>query len=157
MSLIFLCAINSNGAPPFPIPQRSWYKDGELVYTANDGTLPDASEYIMKYPIFMPGVLEPQALFLYDDGTIFYSIPIYFIINYNDLIPDLIPDIADKEAVRRYLFNHLLGNWTCFVSNNLGNDSVSYIITDCGKNCANIDTHVQHLVRHDDLQREIVN
>ena len=132
-----MCRINSNGATPFPIPQRSWYKDGELVYTANDGTLPDASEYFMKYPILMLGVLEPQSLHLFANGDLAYITDVNNITNNN-----LIPDIADKEAARRYVFNHLLGNWTCFVSNNLGNDYVSNII--CGKNCANIGTHVQH-------------
>lgn len=113
---------------PLPTPTRSWFKDGELIYSALLDDPPDASKFLMNNTIFVLGVLDPATLTLPSDGKIYYNTQVV-----NITSPSLIAHITTIDQAREEVFDFVLGNWTCVVSNNLGTVSLQHIISECGK------------------------
>ena len=113
---------------PQPTPTRSWYKDGNLVYTAEIGVMPDVTELFMNNTILQPGVLEPQIISLTTDGQILYNIHVD-----NISQPMLLLGGTTINKAREQVFDFLLGIWTCVVSNSFGTTFVNYMISECGK------------------------
>ena len=114
---------------PQPSPRRTWFKDGEQVYSAISGFTPDPSEFVMMNPILMPGVLDPITFSTLSDGSIVYNYEVE-----NITSPQLLPpNTTTEEEAEQQVFELLLGNWTCMVNNTLGSATITYVITDCGK------------------------
>ena len=124
------CDVLIYSPTPIPNPQRTWMRNNDVVYTAELGAAPDASEFIMNNTILMPGVLDPQTFTVLSDGQIFFTYQVE-----NISAPGMIPDVMSTEAAERILFNLLLGTWTCSASNELGSDSITYTIRECGMLC----------------------
>ena len=118
----------SNPPTPQPLPLQSWFKDGELVYTAPLGTIPDIEDFVMDKQVLMPGVLDPTTFTADGDGTISYSTVVM-----NISIPVFLPPNTTIEQARQMLFDLLLGNWTCVANNSLGTSSVTHIVRECGE------------------------
>ena len=130
-SLNLECDVHNDPANlpnPQPTPTRSWYKDGTLVYTAQLGVMPDATEFFMNNTILQLGVLEPKIMLLTTDGQISYNINVD-----NITVPALLPQGTTINHAREQVFNLLLGIWTCVVSNRFGTTFVNYTISECGK------------------------
>lgn len=121
------CEILNN---PQPNPTRSWFKDDELIYSVLSGTSVSPTHYYMKYPILSLGVLEPPVFSPTSDGTIYFNHEVKNITNPDELSPN-----TTIEQAQRMVLEHLVGNWTCKVSNTFGSPiSVTYIIIDqCSK------------------------
>ena len=114
---------------PQPSPRRTWFKDGEQVYSAISGFTPDPSEFVMMNPILMPGVLDPITFSTLSDGSIAYNYEVE-----NITSPQLLPPgTTTIDEAKQQVFELLLGNWTCMVSNTLGSATITYVISDCGK------------------------
>ena len=122
-----LCEILSN---PQPNPTRSWFRNDELIYSALSGTSVSPTDYYMKYPILSLGVLEPSILSATSDGTIYFNYEVKNITNSDELFPN-----TTIEEAQRMVLEHLVGNWTCTVSNTFGSViSITYnIIHQCSK------------------------
>ena len=118
----------SNPPTPQPLPLQSWFKDGELVYTAPLDNTPDIDDFTMDNPVLIPGVLVPTTFTASADGTISYSTEVMNI----TFLPQLPPSTTTEQA-RQMLFDLLLGNWTCVANNSLGTSSVTYTIRECGE------------------------
>ena len=98
---------------PHPNLQRSWFKDGELVYLAPHGYSPDASDFLAANPLLHPFSFLP--LF---DGTILLNIEIENI----------------TSPILLQLVEQLVGNWTCVLNNTFGSASRTYIVMEeCGE------------------------
>ena len=119
------CEILGN---PQPNPLRSWFKDGELVYSAINGFSPNPSDFFMNNPILVPGVLDPITLSALSDGTIVYNYEVR-----NITSPQQLPPGTTEAQIEQQVFDLLLGNWTCIVNNTLGSTTITYLITDCGE------------------------
>ena len=121
------CEIHNN---PQPNPTRSWFKDGELVYSVLSGTSVSPTAYYMKYPILEFGVLEPPVFSAISDGTIYFNYEVKTI-----AFPDELSPNTTIEQARQMVLEHLVGNWTCKVNNTFGSAiSITYIIIDqCSK------------------------
>ena len=115
---------------PQPRPLRTWYKDGNLVYSEPSGDPVDNDEYSMENEILIPGVLEPATYSLFSDGSIRYNYAVQ-----NISVPQFLPaNITTIEQARDEVFDLLLGNWTCAVNNSLGAPPpITYLIRECGK------------------------
>ena len=105
---------------PRPSPrsnlQRSWFKDGELVYLAPVGAVPDASDFLAANPLLAHGVFHPFTFFPFSNGTILLNIEI------------------DNITSSFLLVEQLVGNWTCVLNNTFGSASRTYIVTkECGE------------------------
>jgi hypothetical protein len=113
-----------------PIPQRSWYKDGELVYSTEvySSEVPDASAFFAANPLLEIGVLSPPPIHTLADGSILLSNQVE-----NITSPSLLPPGTTVEQVREQLRSFLLGNWTCKLNNTLGDASHTHMIRDCSK------------------------
>ena len=122
------CDLTDTGTTVFPIPQRTWTRNGVPVYTANAGDNPDVMEFVMNNTVLMLGVLEPQVFSVLADGSIVFQPNVV-----NITTPSLIPDIPDLNAATNAVFNLLLGSWTCNISNNLGGEAITYTVRECGK------------------------
>lgn len=123
------CDVPIDSPPtPIPNPQRTWMRNNNVVYTAELGAAPDASEFFMNNTILTPGTLDPQPFTVLSGGQIFFNYQVD-----NISAPGMIPDVMSIEAAERILFNLLLGTWTCSASNELGSDSVTYTIRECGE------------------------
>ena len=122
------CKIQADPPIPLPTPSRSWFKDGELVYTAPLETVPDVDEYTMANPVLITGVLTPGVFSATADGTIFYNTEVE---NITFAMP--LPPGTTVEQARVMVFDGLLGNWTCVGNNTLGSSSVTNIIRECGE------------------------
>ena len=113
---------------PLPSPQRSWYKDDELVYSALVGNSPNASEFFAANPLLAMGVLNPPPIHILSDGSILLSNQVE-----NITLPSLLPPGTTLEQVKEQLYALLLGNWMCKLNNTLGNASHTYMIRECSK------------------------
>ena len=113
---------------PQPSPLRSWFKDGELVYSTISGLTVDPNDFLMDNPILVPGVLDPSPFTALGDGRIFYN---YDIMNIS--VPSMLPPGTTLEQATQEVFDLLIGNWTCLVNNTLGSSTVTYVIRECGK------------------------
>ena len=118
----------SNLPRPQPLTLRSWFKDGELVYTTTLDTTPDIEDFVRDKPVLIIGVLYPTTFAATVDGTISYSTVVMNI----TFQPPLPPNTTIEQA-RQVLFDLLLGNWTCVANNSLGTSSVTYITRECGE------------------------
>ena len=123
------CDVSNDQPHPLPVPMRSWFKDGELIYTQLLHSTPDASEFLMNHTILQLGVLDPHIFLLLTSGGIYYNTQVT-----NITLPSMLTDrsITIDEA-SELVFSILLGKWTCIVSNSLGTSSVHYVISECGK------------------------
>lgn len=121
------CGIQSSPVL-YPTPVRSWFRNGELVYTAFHGYPPDVSDFIMKHTILMPGVLDPVVFIATSSGSITFDT---HVVNISQ--PMAIPSVTTVEGAREQVFNLLIGNWTCVVTNELGTDSVTHTFTSCSE------------------------
>lgn len=119
-----------NNAQPTPV--RTWFKDGEVVYSETVGFSIDLdSEYLMQRPILTPGVLNPITLTLLSAGTVIYNYLVF-----NITMPQALPDDFTLQQARQEVFEILLGTWTCIVNNTLGSTPpITYTIRECGKCC----------------------
>ena len=54
---------------PIPAPQRSWYKDGELVYSISSDIHPNALEFLAANPLLDAGDLT--SLRTYSSGSLY--------------------------------------------------------------------------------------
>ena len=125
------CTILGDIPQPVPLPDRSWFRDGILVASAQSGqNLNLEASFTMMFPIFIAGVFDITAITLTADGLISYTTR--FINITMPMLGDLPPDI-DLPTARAMVFNLLPGTWTCFVNNSLGSASVEYVIRECGK------------------------
>ena len=123
------CSVTSHTSQSlYPIPQRSWFRNDALVYTAKVYNVPDVSEFIMNNTILMLGVLEPQVFSILVDGSIIF---IHRVMNITT--PSLIPDVKNIHDASNIVFSLMLGTWVCTAVNNLGNDSVTYTVRKNGK------------------------
>ena len=120
---------------PHPIPrptlQRSWFKDGEFIYSAQVGSVPwpDASDFLAANPLLAHGVLHPFSFFPFSNGTILLNIEID-----NITSPFLFPPGTTLELARVQLVEQLVGNWTCVLNNTFGSASRTYTVTKkCGE------------------------
>ena len=113
---------------PIPIPQRSWYKDGELVYSAPVFSVPDASAFFAANPLLGLGALSPPPIRTLSDGSILLSNHVE-----NITSPSLLPPGTTVEQVKEQLRTLLLGNWTCTLNNTLGDASHTHMIRECSK------------------------
>lgn len=115
---------------PKPYPQRTWYKDDELVYSTLSDSDPNDTEFLAANPLLAMGivVLDPSPFHqqLIVDGSILLH-------NRIENVTSLPPGVATLKEAREKLFTLLLGNWTCKVNNTLGSTSRTYIIKECGK------------------------
>jgi hypothetical protein len=111
-----------------PIPQISWYKDGELVYSTEVSSVPDASAFFAANPLLEMGVLSPPPIHTLADGSILLSNQVE-----NITSPSLLPPGTTVEQVKEQLHSFLLGNWTCKLNNTLGDASHTHMIRDCSK------------------------
>ena len=124
-----------------PSPLRSWFKDGELVYSAISGLDFDASDFLSDNPLLIPGVLDPTPFTALKDGIIFYN---YDIMNIS--VPSMLPPGTTLEQATQEVFDLLIGNWTCLVNNTLGLAMVTYTIRECGKLIPKIATYYNIII-----------
>lgn len=125
---VLRCDVRDSSSRANPSPLRSWYKDGELVYSAESFSSPDLSDYFDNHPIFTIGVLEPVVLTFTSSGTFHYNIQVE-----NVTFPALLPPCTTLDQARQEVFDLLLGTWTCVVENTLGRDSVTYTFREAGE------------------------
>ena len=124
------CDVDFNVPRPIPRPLLSWFKNGELVSSAQlyDTTAIDES-FLTANPVLTPGVFDVILFGVLSDGTavlttIFTNIT-------SPVLGNLPPDTTHEQA-RELLFSTYLGNWTCFVNNSIGSSSVEYIVREYG-------------------------
>ena len=117
---------------PQPNPTRSWFKNDELIYSVSSGVSVSLTDYYMNYPILNLGVLEPPVLTATSDGTIYFNYEVKNITNPDELTPN-----TTIEQAQQIVLEHLIGSWTCNVSNTFGSAiSITYVIIDqCSKQC----------------------
>ena len=131
LSLDLECEIDLNVPQPIPPPLLSWFKDGELVSSAEFGQIPEFSmSFLTANPNLMPGVFDIDPLQIMSDGTLMLTTRftnISFPIASGNLPPD-----TTLEQARELLFSSFLGNWMCFVNNSIGSSSVEYVVTEYG-------------------------
>ena len=118
----------SNPPIPLPTPTRSWFKDGNLIYSAQLSAFLDASGFLMNNTILALGVLTPMILTLQQDGQIWYNTRVD-----NITQPGMIPEVTTIDQARELVFDLSLGMWTCAVNNMFGTAAVEYLIRECGK------------------------
>ena len=125
------CTILDNVPHPIPLPDRSWFRNGVLVASAQyyQNLILDMA-FLMEFPIFTAGVFDFAPLIIASTGQLYYITQFTNITM--PMLGGLPPDI-DFPTARGLLFDLLLGNWTCVANNSLGSSSVEYIIRDCGK------------------------
>ena len=114
----------------FPIPERTWDKNGTVLYTALLGDDPFASinqDFFDINPLLMPGVVEMAPLRLTESGSLLFDLR-----TMNITLPDLAPP---GVSLARAVFNSILGNWTCRVNNSLGAERASTMISECSECC----------------------
>ena len=112
---------------PFPLPTRSWFRNGELVYTVDIGAEIDNNNFTRKHLILLPNLVEPTVFVTKTNG----------IIQFNTEVSEIkIPifGLTSTEVARDQLYDVIFGNWTCVVRNDLGSSSIEYIVTEkCGE------------------------
>ena len=144
--LILRCDIQHRvpGVTPlaYPIPDRTWTRNGVEVYTAQDGR--STADAILESNFFMegrnlilfPGVVERRfPLITSIRGALAFST-----IHPTDNLttdPVLLLDLAERGInstnFRRRLFEQILGTWSCSVNNSIGRESPQSFIRECGK------------------------
>ena len=130
--LLLECAIDDTRIPrPVPLPILSWFKDGELISSAQSGQNFQIEEsYVMANPILTRGVFDFSVLTVLNDGTVALTTSVT---NITLRALGMIPLDTTLEQARELLLNTFLGNWTCVVNNSLGSSSVEYIVGEFGK------------------------
>lgn len=131
LTLSLDCTVDNSVPQPVPIPLQSWYKDGELVSSAqiHESTEPIMS-FVMANQLLMMGVFDFSPLQVLLGGTLVLTTTFTNITN--PMLGQLSPDTTIAQA-RELLFETFLGNWTCLVNNSLGSSSVEYIVREYGR------------------------
>lgn len=125
---ILECGVSEGPPLALPTPERSWFRNDVLVYTAVVDEQPMADDFIMNNTIVMVGVLTPQVFVLTADGAINFQTSIQ-----NITLAGLIPHITSNAEAEEEVFQFLLATWTCEAANILGTARISYTVRECGE------------------------
>ena len=121
------CGVDDPNLPqPNPLPTRSWFKDGQLISSAQYRSHADIElTYLMENSILLTGVFNIPTFQVLPNGTITMYTGFT-----NITSPELgmLEPETTLEQARELLFDIFLGNWTCHVNNSLGSFSVEYIL-----------------------------
>ena len=119
--------VRLNEPEPLPIPQRSWYEDGQLVYSAPIGSDPNISEFLAANPLLTLGVYEKPLQTLSYGGILLLG----GVLEIGS--PSLLPPNTTLEQANEQILALVVGNWTCQLNNTFGSSSVTYTIRECGE------------------------
>lgn len=119
------CPIVENPAA-FPTPERTWDKNGTVLYSSLQGEDPLSGinlDFFDTNPLLTPGVVDMQPLLFLPNGSLLFDLR-----TINISLPVLVPP---RVNLTRAVFNAILGNWTCRANNSLGADQASTTISEC--------------------------
>lgn len=114
-----------------PTPERTWYKDGVLVYRTVDGAVPTISDDFYQTgnnSLLLLGVINPPPLTVLADGSLLLDWRAE-----NISFPTALPEGVTADSFRSDVFKTLLGSWMCQLNNSLGGGVAETVLTDCGK------------------------
>ena len=119
------CEVSMDIPTSVPPEQRSWTKDGMLIYSEDVSV----DVFTMANPLFQGGVFDPDVIVAPDDGSIVYRT------QFNNVTA---PNVLQMEGVtedqaRDIIFDFALGTWECTLGNILGNTTVTSVIRECGE------------------------
>ena len=123
------CDLTVEDAFTYPNPDRTWYKDGVLVYRSAHGDTPEINSAFYEYgnnSILQPGVIDPIPLFALSDGSLNLDWTAF-----NLTSPW--PSVDLQENFSKRVFMSLLGSWECRLNNSLGSSSAETVLNDCGE------------------------
>ena len=126
-------SIEDNIPGAFPTPDRTWDKDGIILYSVVSEEDPNPElemDFFMENPYLMRGLVEPSGfpLTILSTGSLRFN---HRFTNISSM--GVYPaDITVRDA-QRLAFNNILGTWTCSANNSLGGESCSSTIRECGK------------------------
>ena len=126
------CPIVENPAA-FPTPERTWDKNGTVLYSSLQGEDPLSGinpDFFNTNPLLTPGVVDMQPLLFVLNGSLLFDLR-----TINISMPVLVPP---RVSLTRAVFNAILGNWTCRANNSLGADQASTTISECREYQINI-------------------
>ena len=126
------CPIRSEVPMPVPLPTRYWFRNGQLISTAQSGQdLDPEMSFLDQFPIFNPMVFDiPPFQILSANGQVVITTEYN---NITNAMLGMLPPGTTVEMTRAMVFNSILGNWTCVANNTLGESSVQYLFRICGE------------------------
>lgn len=132
------CGINTEGSPTqsraFPIPDRAWFHNGDLLYRVPANMFPGAREF-PEFFMDTPGrmLLAPDAIF----PTVFATTStggLLFDFGFDNLtLPEAMrPPGVTMDNFRDVALMGLIGEWTCEANNTFGMDTATSVVRLCG-------------------------
>ena len=122
LQLSLTCETVSNATipPAFPLPSRIWKKDGIVVFRSFPG-----QDSLMLEPEFMERnhllfLINPLPINIISSDQIGLNFE-----GHNATMIDMFPMGVTQENLPAFLYEQLLGNWSCFISNIYGSDNAT--------------------------------
>ena len=148
------CDVNSDSTSTqsiaFPTPDRAWLMEGDLLYQANVGEIPNIRESIDFFSsspnrlLLFPDVVLPNVL----QTTVYGGLVFNLITDNITLSPSMLPPGVTRDNFRDAVLDAVLGEWTCTVNNTFGVDSATSIITECGTYSTGYPIYLLHSCLH---------
>ena len=120
LSLTCETVSNATTSPAFPLPSRIWKKDDAVVFRSFPG-----QDSLMLEPEFMEDnhllfLIKPLPIDIISSDQISLNFE-----GHNATMIDMFPMGVTQENLPGFLYEQLLGNWSCFISNIYGSDNAT--------------------------------
>ena len=123
-------------------PTYTVFKDGvnigEISRDNRNGSLSNIQALLLlqNFPLLSSFVVQPSPLSRFGNGDISLDWTALEFLGVPEFISFLnitIPPSVNQSNLRDFVFESILGNWTCVATNRLGSDSATTLLGECSK------------------------